>query len=343
MNIQRNLIVAIICIIAVFLSGIIGYRIIEKNWSFLDSIYMTAITLTTVGYSDYHSDYRISNAGRIFTILLIVVGIGVFTYSIGNAMALIVEGQLSETLRRKKMDNEISRMKNHYIICGAGDTGIHAIDEFLKMKSTFVVVEQDESRLNYLLESRDKLLYIQGDATDDEVLLKAGVERAAGLVTCLSADKDNLFVVISARPLNSKLRIVSKAIDDAARRKILRAGANEVIMPDFLGGLKLASLVFRPAVTSFLDIMLYEKAVIRFSEAMISEGSQLLGTTLLDAQIPDRTELLIVAVQKAGDDNFIYNPKPTIELNLGDTLIVIGDVDQVRKLKKLAKDPTWEK
>ncbi len=341
-NIQRNLIVAAICIIAIFLAGTIGYRMIEKNWSLLDAIYMTAITLTTVGYTDNPCNDQISSARKIFTIFLIVVGIAVFAYGIGNAMAFIVEGQLSETLRRKKMDNEIARMKNHYIVCGAGDTGIHTINEFLKMESNFIVIEQDESRLKHILESREKLLYIQGDATDDEVLLKAGIEKATGLVTCLAEDKDNLFVVISARSINPKLKIASKATDEMAKKKILRAGANEVIMPDFLGGLKLASLVLRPKVVSFLDIMLYKEAATRFSEATISEGSQLVGISLEEAQIPNRTGLLVVAVQKAEDDNFIYNPRPIIQLDSGDTLIVIGDVKQVRKLKKLANDPTLD-
>jgi len=337
MNFYRNILISIILLLVVFFIGIFGYIIIEKNFSFLDAVYMTAITLTTVGYSD---DKITTEAGKIFTIIIIIVGIGVFAYCVSSAIAFIIEGQLTDILKRRKMEKQVEGLKKHYIICGAGDTGIHVIDELIKMKKNFVVIEQDSERLQRLLQSYE-FLYIQEDATSDETLLKAGVDRATGLIASLSGDKDNLFVVLSARELNPDLRIVSKAVEEGAFQKIRKSGADDIIFSDAIGGLRMASSMIRPNVVNFLDTMLkHQDETTRFAEVTIGEGSEFIDLTLKDAKIRQRTELLVIAIRKAGGNNFIYNPKPEILLNSEDTLIVIGDINQIQKLKKLAKDPT---
>jgi voltage-gated potassium channel len=336
MRLQRNLILSIIFLIAVFFIGVIGYKIIEKNWSVLDAVYMTAITLATVGYTDL----GVSNTGRIFTIILIVVGISVFAYGISTAVAFVIEGQLTDVLKRRKMENQIEKLEKHCIICGAGDTGIHVIDEYIKMKMDFIVIERDSERLKRLLETRE-FLYIEGDATNDEVLIKSRIDKADGLVTALSDDKENLFVVLSARGLNPNLKIVSKAVESGVEEKLRKAGADEVIFPDVIGGLRIASIMLRPTVVDFLDIMLrHQGGTTRFGEATIRENSKLIGLSLVDANIQQQTGLLVLAIRSGYDGSFTYNPAPTTQLNQEDTLIVIGDVDQILKLKTLTNDQT---
>ncbi|HIE29197.1 TPA: TrkA family potassium uptake protein, partial [Candidatus Poribacteria bacterium] len=209
-----------------------------------------------------------------------------------------------------------------------------------KMKKHFVVIDKDNERLQRVLQSYE-FLYVQGDATNDETLLKAGVERATGLIASLSSDKDNLFIVLSARELNPALRIVSKAVEEGAFQKIRKAGADDIIFPDAIGGLRMASSMLRPNVVSFLDVMLkHHDETTRFSEVTIGEGSKFIGSTLMNAKIPQQTELLVIAIRQAGEEGFIYNPKPATQLKSGDVLIVIGKINQIQKLQKLAKDPT---
>lgn len=335
MEYQRNLIIAIICFVIIFVVGIVGYATIEK-WSILKSVFMTAITLTTIGYSDY----GMSNTGRIFTLILILGGLSIFAYSFGTATAFIVEGHLGYLIRRRKMDKEIDKLSNHYIVCGIGDTGIHIINELIKVEKDFVVVDVDQDRIEEI--SKDnKILYIIGDAANDEILLKAGIKKAIGLAASLPEDKDNLFVVLTARSLNENLLIVSKAVEDTSIEKIKKAGADRIISPNQLGGLKLASMLVRPNVVDFLDIMLRGLETTRFEEAILGENTELVGITLKEAKIPDRTNLVVVAVRCADSKEFIYNPNAELKLNAGDSLVVIGTTPQLEKLRKLTKDPRW--
>ena len=204
MNHKRNLFIAFSALISVFLIGVIGYSITERNntdgnWTVFNAIFMTVITLTTVGYDDG----EMSNAGRVFTVFLLIGGFGVCAYSISSATAFIIEGQLHEIFRRRKMRNSIDRLSNHYIICGLGDTGVHSLDELLQMGVEFVGIEREDSRIAHLLETRD-FLYVAGDATDDEVLNRAGVDRARGLISSLSRDQDNLFTGLVGKAVESE-------------------------------------------------------------------------------------------------------------------------------------------
>ena len=338
MSYQRNFIIAIISLLILFTIGVFGYWIIEgdnphQNWTVFDAIFMTVITLTTVGYSDDN----MSKVGRAFTVFLLIGGLGIFVYSVGVATAFIIEGQFREVFRRRKMDKLINKLSNHYIVCGIGDTGVHALEEMLQMNMDFVAIEQDQERIDHELATKD-FLYVQGDATEDEVLIRAGIERARGLVTSLSRDQDNLFVVLSAKQLNPRLKIASKAVEANSLSKIKQAGADEVVLPDYIGGMRLASTVTRPIVVNFLDIMLRSQETTRFAESVIQPGTPLVGLTLGEAHIPDRTNLMVVAVHKRQGD-FIYNPSGGLRLEAGDALIVIADNEQRQNLNKLTGDP----
>ncbi|MDE0301286.1 MAG: potassium channel protein [Candidatus Poribacteria bacterium] len=334
---KRHLFLAFSALICVFLTGVVGYTITEQNhapdkWSVFDSIFMTVITLTTVGYDDG----KMSESGRVFTVFLLIGGFGVCAYSISSATAFIIEGQLHEIFRRRKMRNSIDRLSNHYIICGLGDTGVHSLDELLQMEVEFVGIEREDSRIAQLLETRD-FLYVAGDATDDEVLHRAGVDRARGLISSLSRDQDNLFTVLSAKQLNPNLRVVSKAVEDNSPPKLLKAGAADVVLADQIGGVRLASRVMRPDVVDLLDIMIKHQEATRFTQSVIRKNSRLIGLTLDEANIQDRTGLVTVAIRNR-NGRFEYNPPADWALEQGDAFIVIADNERLQKLHELTGD-----
>jgi voltage-gated potassium channel len=334
---QRNIIIAILSAISIFIIGVVGYSIIENDnphgdWTLTHAIYMTVITLTTVGYSDYN----MSDEGKIFTVVLVLGGIGVFLYSLSVATAFIIEGQLQKVFWNRRMEKSIDKLSNHYIVCGIGDTGVHALDELIHLNADFVAVEREQIQIEHLLETRD-FLYVQGDATEDEVLMRAGIDRARGLIASLSTDQDNLFVVLSAKQLNRSLRVTSKAVEESSRAKLAKAGADDVVLADQIGGLRLVSTVIRPMVVDFLDDMLKHHVTTRFSESIIQSESPFIGLTLSEAGIPDETGLAVVAVRnRAGD--YIYNPSGALRLDEGDALIVIADNTQLMNLNKLTRD-----
>ncbi len=315
--------------------GIVGYWSLEPGWSLLDAIFMTFITLTTVGYSDY----GVSATGRIFTLVLLFAGIGSFTYAVATVTTYLVEGHLRDSFRRRRMEKLISGLSQHSIICGMGNTGRYVLEEFQKVGHEFVVIDADADRMQSLCASQP-FPYVQGDATDDRVLEQAGIERAERLITTLREDKDNLFVVLSARRLNPALRIIAKVIDvGATREKMRMAGANEVISPDAIGGLRMASVALRPQVVGFLDLMLREETAFRFEEARIGSAGKIAGKSIGDARIRDEVGLLVVAVRKHRDGRFVYNPGADLVLEMDDVLFAIGDPESVGRLRKLAGSP----
>jgi voltage-gated potassium channel len=334
MNYQRKIFIALTLLVSLIVTGTIGYLILEKDnqWRLLDAIYMTVITLTTVGYSNM----GMSDAGRIFTMFLLIGGFGVFTYSITIATAFLIEGQLQSFFRQQKMIRTVDKLSNHYIICGLGDTGVHVLDEMLKAEVDFVGIEFEEERLIHLSDTRN-FLYLQGDATDDELLLRAGIERAQGLVTCLSRDQDNLFVVISARKLNPHLRIASKAVEDNSPGKLITAGADEVVLPDHIGGLRLATGLLQPQLVGFLENMTQNRLDAQFNESIIQEGAPLDGISLRAASIHEQTGLVVIAIQDSGG-TFLYNPPGDMKIAAGDALLVIANQKQLQTLHKLTGD-----
>ena len=322
-------------LIGLLATGTVGYLMLEKDsgWDPLDAVYMTVITLTTAG----HDDLEMSDNGRIFTILLLVSGIGVFTYSVTVATAFLIEGQLQNFFRQQKMARTVDKLSNHYIICGLGDTGVHVLDEMLKAEVDFVGIESEEERLIHLTDTRN-FSYLHGDATDDELLIRAGIARARGLVTCLSRDQDNLFVVISARKLNPHLRIASKAVEDNSPGKLITAGADEVVLPDHIGGLRLASGILQPQLAGFLENITQNRGGAQFTESVIQKEAPLDGISLKAGNIREQTGLVVIAIRD-NDGTFLYNPPGDKKMIAGDALLVIANRKQLQTLHKLTGDP----
>ena len=321
-------------LIGLLVTGTIGYLMLEKDsgWDPLDAVYMTVITLTTAG----HDDLEMSDNARIFTILLLLGGIGVFTYSVTVATTLLIEGQLQSFFRQQKMVRTVDKLSNHYIICGLGDTGVHVLDEMLKAEVNFVGIEAEEERLIHLTDTRN-FPYLHGDATDDELLIRAGIATASGLVTCLSRDQDNLFVVISARKLNPHLRIASKAVEDNSPGKLITAGADEVVLPDHIGGLRLASGILQPQLVGFLENITQNRDGAQFTESVIQKDSPLEGISLKAASIREQTGLVVIAIRD-NDRTFLYNPPGDKKMVAGEALLVIANQKQLQTLHKLTGD-----
>jgi voltage-gated potassium channel len=327
---QRNFALLMAVLAAVLAVGTAGYMYIEK-WNLLDSFWMVAITLTTVGFGEVHP---LSPHGRIWTLAILFLGMGVIVSGASMVTSFVVDGQLQEILRRRKMRKSIGSMKNHTVICGAGKTGHYVINEMRQMKVPFVVIDGDHAKAEALRIAGVHV--VEGDATHEDALLQAGVPRAKRLITCLTDDRDNLFVIISARSLNADMRIVSRYIDEKSAPKLKKAGADDVISPNAIGGLRMASVALRPAVVSFLDVMLRSaKGTLRVEEATIIAGSKMAGRTLAEARIPEYTGMLVVAIRD-GKGEYHFNPPASTKLEPGLTLIIMGEVDGVKKAKALA-------
>jgi voltage-gated potassium channel len=314
------------------LVGTLGYHIIE-GWNFFDSFYMTFISITSVGFAEVH---ELSSYGRVFTVFIIIVGFGIIGYSASKMAAFIVEGELSTIMKRRKLRTEISQLHDHTIICGAGDTGLNVIKEFSKVGYPFVVIDKDQQRIDQL-ENKENYFIIVDDAVKDSTLTAANIQTAKGLVAVLNSDKDNLFVVLTARSLNPQLRIAARVIDPSSEKKMRIAGADEVVSPNFIGGMRLASLMIRPAVVNFLDEMLKENhGNLRLEEVEISSHSHLNGQTLKNALIPQKTGLIILALRSSKDGCYTFNPNAETILSFHDKIIVMGTTQQVQQLNKMS-------
>lgn len=305
--------------------GVIGYHLIER-WSLFDALYMTVITLATVGYGETHP---LSATGRVFTMFLILGGMGMILYGVSRITSFIVEGEMSGILRRRRMNRTISHLSNHYIVCGWGNTGYYAVEELHRTRRPFVVVEKDPLKVKQLVEK--EMMYVEGDATSDATLLAAGIQRAAGLISTLQTDRDNMFVVITARGLNPTFSIVSKIDDIASRDKFLRGGANVVISSDFIGGLRMVSELVRPGATSFLDTMLRDNSALRVEDVQVGHHSKFIKKPLSSCDAFAKAGVLLVSIKQG--DSFQFNPPPETVLDGGDTLVVIGNPEQLQSVR----------
>jgi voltage-gated potassium channel len=313
--------------------GTIGYRVIE-GWSLLDALYMTAITLTSVGYEEVHP---LSETGQGFTMFLLVGGITGIGIWFALITAFIVEIDLTDLLRRRKSEKELVRMDDHVVICGAGRTGRQVIEELVAAGQPFVVIERERSTIEELYRALPEALVIAGDATLDHNLVEARVAHARALVASLSADADNLFVCLSARHLNADLLIVARAHEEQALDKMFRAGADRVVSPNVSSAVQMASFILRPSVMSLVDVMAHSGDLsLRLEQAEIPSTSPLAGQTLMDAAIPQRTGLIVIAVEKDtyGERQFLFNPVASTRLDAGDELIVLGEPEQVETLRR---------
>ncbi len=328
--VRRRILIPLFVVSLALALGTLGYILIE-GWRPLDSFWMAAISLTTAGFGEVHP---LSPTGRIYTIVLMLAGMGVLAYGISVVTGFVVEGELRDFLRRRTMRKQISKMRGHTIVCGAGRTGLHVVAELRKVREKFVVIEGHHDVADEL--RREGSAVIEGDATHEEVLKEAGIDTAARMVVSLTDDKDNLFVVMTAHGINPKMRIVARYVNDRSAEKLKKAGASAVVSPNAIGGLRMASEALRPAVVSFLDVMLRSsKATLRIEEAHVHEGSKLSGKHLRDAKISEHTGLLVLAL-RGKDGHPHFNPAPATQLLPGTTLVVMGELDGVKKLKALA-------
>jgi voltage-gated potassium channel len=340
----RRLFIAIGAFMTLVLVGAIGFFALGRGrWGFGDCVYMTIITISTVGFGELRDMAQVPGA-RVLTVGLILSGVGTLAYMQSNLTALLVEGTIGQALRRNRMKKAIAALSRHIVVAGAGSTGKHVIEELVATQTPFVVIDRNQPHLERVSTELmgGKMLYILGDATEDHVLIEAGVDRARGIVAALTHDKDNLYVTLSARSLNPSARIVSKIVEDEAGPKVLKAGATSLVNPTMIGGRRMASELIRPEVNEFLDQMLRDKDKnLRLEEVIVPRGSSFVGMMLKDTPIRRETRLLVVAIRSTSTDRtFTYNPEPDHIITEGTTLIVMGEADSVVKLRNLVAAET---
>jgi voltage-gated potassium channel len=318
--------------------GTVGYHGLgHGRWRWDECLYMTFITLSTVGSSELDGMKDVEWV-RAWTVTLIVFGSGTLVYFVSTITAIVLEGDLTDVLRRNRMQRTIDALTDHFVVCGLGTTGRHVVGELVVAGTPFVVIEQDADRVKAVAEELGRdVLFVIGDATHDAVLDDAGIRRAAGFAATLPDDRDNLFVTISARSLNERLRIVAKADDRETEAKLRRAGANSVVLPAFIGGMRIASELVRPTVVQFLDEMLRDRERnYRIEEVEIPAGSKFVGQTLGAAKLRSIADISVLSIRPAGG-RYEHNPTGETALVGGSSLVVLGRVDEVQKLRAAVK------
>jgi len=323
---------------AIILIGTLGYAWIE-GWSFADSIYMTVITLTAVGYDEVHP---LSTPGRAFTSFILFGGITGLGLWFAFLTSFIVELDLTNVLRRRRTMKQVGKMKDHVIVCGAGRTGYQVVEELLMAGESFVVIERDREKNEELRNLLPDIKIIEGDATVDHFLEEAGVKSARGLIACLSADADNLFVCLSARDQKRDLEIVARAYEEETVPKLYRAGANHVVSPNASGAIRMASYMLRPVVVSFLDVATRSPDLtLRMEQEGVTESSPLVGKALADIKLPQHTGLIVIGIRKKNppgaeeEFDYVFNPQAETRLDPGDIMIVLGKPEQIEKLREI--------
>ena len=325
-NIYKKLQIGLGAIFSIITIGTFGYMLIE-GWTFFDSFYMTIITISTTGFKELRP---LSTPGMILTVALIITGVLAIAYTGGRGVQVLVESQI---LRRRKMSKKLEQINNHYIVCGFGRMGKQIAEHLVEHNLEFVVIENEPNNVEKLIELG--YLYINGDATDDDALIDAAVERATGMVAVLRTDAENVFTTLSARELNSKLFIVSRAIDEGTESKLKKAGADRVVKPYELGGNRMVQLLIRPGVTDFIEGIARKRDVhISLEQIVVTENSKIVGLTLAESPIRSELDIIIIAIDKSGG-RFVYNPQSSAKIEVGDKLIAIGHIENLNKLTGL--------
>jgi voltage-gated potassium channel len=328
MDLWRRLWVAVAALVAILLAGTVGYVLL--GFPLLDALYQTVTTVTTVGFREVHP---LSAIGQLFTIGLILAGVGTVLYTFSVLMGALIEGHIRELFGRRRMERRITRMSGHVIVCGYGRVGRSIADYVSRSGRDVVIVDRDAQRV---LDAGQPV--VVGDATEDRVLCDAGIQRASVLVSALTTDADNLFVTLSGRSLRPDLFIVARARGEDSEDKLTRAGADRVVNPQSIGGKRMAAFVLQPHVAEFLDVVMHDGSLeFRLEEVAVSGGSSLAGASLRDAHIRDRTGALILAMRD-DDGRFTTNPSPETVLEAGQILIAIGTEAQLKALAGAAGD-----
>jgi voltage-gated potassium channel len=322
--------VVIAAVLAIIVIGTVGYTLIE-GWSLLDSLFMTVTTIFTVGFQVVHP---LSRAGEIFTLLLIIGGVGTILYGIGRMVEFVIGGQLTGLFRRRAVRRQVDKLDRHFIVCGYGRVGEAVARHFAAHGAPFVVVDMDPESVRRA--EAAGFLAVAGDATADDVLDTAGVARAKGLVAALGSDAGNIFLTLSARVLNPRLLIVARAGSDDIVSKLERAGADNVVTPYGLGGKRMATLMLKPLVSDYLEVVTGEGQLeFRMEEMELSGECCAIGPSIGDLDVRKRTGATILAVRRGATGVFDTNPSPDSHLNSGDRIIAIGTPKQITKLEEL--------
>ncbi|MDO5707707.1 MAG: potassium channel protein [Andreesenia angusta] len=317
--------------LSILLMGTIGYMFILKI-TLIDAIYMTIITISTVGFKEVAT---MNSIAKLFSIFLILLGVGTVGYTFTTLIVMFVEGTMQNIWRDKRMEKRIKKLENHIIICGGGETCSVIVKEFKKTDSEFVIIELEEDK--YLRLREEDYTVIHGDSTEDKVLLRAGVEKAKGLITVLPTDADNIVTSLTARTINPNLHIISKAIDETSHEKLKKVGADKTISMNEIGGSRIAALMMKPHIISFLDVVTRMGEIeLDLEQVEVSPNSYLNNLELRKAEIPKKTGLVVLAVKSEGNEKLYFNPSSNYMIKKGDILLVLGREEQIEKLRELA-------
>lgn len=329
MRIDRRIVQIALLLLVVVAFGTLGYMLVER-FSAFDSLYMTIITIASVGFGEIPRE--LTTAGRVFTMVLIVVGVGSLAYGLSAITALVVEGNILNVWEKRRMEARIEKLTDHIVLCGGGQTGRHIAEEMLKTRTPFVIIERNEAEVPAIRKLGEGVLYILGDATHHEVLRKARVQAARGLIAGMPADKDNVFTLLSARELNPTMRTVSRLVADESRPTLVRAGADAIVSVPTIGALRLASVMLRPVVVSVLDAMLRDPGDVRVEEMPV--GPRIAGQALAELKLHERVGVIVFAVRRA-DGHHVFNPASDYQVDAGDFLIGCASPEQLGAARKL--------
>ena len=345
MELRRQLRVAFIFLFVVLAISVTGYRLLGgPSVTLLDALYMAIVTLSSVGYSEI-VDTSHNPLLRLFNIFVIVFGVMIMLYVFSVLTAFLVEGEITNIFWRRKMLKRISELKDHYIVCGLGDTGRHAIEELERTHAPYVVIDTNEEHIKRIVNHENgihrEMLYVVGDATDAELLETLGIDRAKGMIITLASDKENLIITVLVRQKNPNVRIVARCIDQKFAERLVKAGADSTVSPNQIGGMRIASEVLRPHVVGFLDLMLKDKSrTLRIEEIELPEHSTWVGKTLGDARLRANYNLLPLAVKDAYHDGqkhgFWVNPPENLACHAGMVIIVLGDMKDIHSARQNA-------
>lgn len=330
---KRKLKFIFIAFALLLILGTLGYMILLKV-SLVDALYMTVITISTVGFREVGTTSAFS---ELFSVLMIFLGVGVVGYAFTTVVAMLVEGRLVDLWKGSKMDKKISALDEHYIICGSGEIADVIIEKFIKEGLDFLVITDDRADLDDY--SHHNILVIEGQATEEEVLEKAGISRARGLIAALPSEVDNIVTVLTARHLNKDIYIIANSTSKSGSQKLMKVGANKTMSAVEISGKRIASLMIKPNIISFLDVVTKVGDVeMDLEEVIVNKGSYLEKKDLIAAQIPNKTGLIVLAIKRNKDKKMLFNPPGNYIFEIGDVLIVLGREEQVEKLRHLGDE-----